>query len=308
MQRASHDASQWNHPALPPGGYLRMPLVGCFEGTDSERGSKGHRVASPSWREFLRLGSSEPVADHSWLSGPRSRLPLEVHTAIFVWWSRRLVERGLVQANRIGIDASPRSRPTGRARRRVGSIFLASMAIRLDRQGQGKRLSNRDWTSPTSSVPKIAKMKNGHMNLVDNAHIIDVDSGAIVATEIHPADHGDTVPLPATLEAAESNLMAVDAAPIVGDRAGLMADEGYHSCAGPKNLEEPDCREQGAERQPPARRSRRPAGRLPRLGLATLGCGQRSVPTPRRTGRAQLCPHPRGRGGLRRSWREHWRI
>ena len=69
--------------SVPPGRYFRMHLVGYFEGIDSERGLEWRCADSLSLREFLRLGTIEPVPDHSWLSKTRSRLPLEVHEAVF---------------------------------------------------------------------------------------------------------------------------------------------------------------------------------------------------------------------------------
>jgi hypothetical protein len=83
-----------------------MHLVGYFEGIDSERGLEWRCADSLSLREFLRLGTTEPVPDHSWLSRTRSRLPLEVHEAVFAWVLRRLAEHGLIKGERIGVDAS----------------------------------------------------------------------------------------------------------------------------------------------------------------------------------------------------------
>ena len=71
-------ASRQGRPSLPPGRYFRMHLVGYFEGIDSERGLEWRCTDSLSLREFLRLGTTEPVPDHSWLSRTRSRLPLAV--------------------------------------------------------------------------------------------------------------------------------------------------------------------------------------------------------------------------------------
>src|SRR3954464_10395446 len=76
---APHYASRRGRPSLPPGRYFRMHLVGYFEGVDSERGLEWRCADSLSLREFLRLGTTEPVPDHSWLSKTRARLPLEVH-------------------------------------------------------------------------------------------------------------------------------------------------------------------------------------------------------------------------------------
>jgi transposase len=82
-QCAPYYAHQRGRPSLPPGRYFRMHLVGYFEGIDSERGLEWRCADSLSLREFLRLGTTEPVPDHSWLSKTRSRLPLEVHEAVF---------------------------------------------------------------------------------------------------------------------------------------------------------------------------------------------------------------------------------
>ncbi len=60
-------AGKRGRPSLPPGRYFRMHLVGYFEGIDSERGLEWRCSDSLSLREFLRLGSTEPVPDHSWL-------------------------------------------------------------------------------------------------------------------------------------------------------------------------------------------------------------------------------------------------
>src|SRR5919202_405577 len=83
-----------------------MHLVGYFEGIDSERGLEWRCADSLSLREFLRLGPTEPVPDHSWLRKTRARLPLEVHEAVFAWVLQRLAEHGLIQGARIGVDAS----------------------------------------------------------------------------------------------------------------------------------------------------------------------------------------------------------
>jgi transposase len=103
---APYYATRRGRPSLPPGRYFRMHLIGYFEGIDSERGLEWRCADSLSLREFLRLGTTEPVPDHSWLSKTRSRLPLEVHEAIFTWVLQRLAEHGLLRGERIGIDAS----------------------------------------------------------------------------------------------------------------------------------------------------------------------------------------------------------
>src|SRR6187549_3456896 len=255
---APYYASRRGRPSIPPGRYFRMHLVGYFEGIDSERGLEWRCADSLSLREFLRLGTTEPVPDHSWLSKTRGRLPLEVHEAVFAWVLERLAEHGLVKGDRIGVDASTMEANAAlRAivRRADGETYRAMLErlaeesgiatptaedlIRLDRKRKGKRLSNTEWASPTDPEARIAKLKDGRTHLAYKPeHAVDLDTGAIVAAEIHPADRGDTATLPGTLEAAEANLAAVGAAPTPEDPAELVADKGYHSRGGLKDLED----------------------------------------------------------------------
>ena len=271
QQCAAYYADKRGRPSLPPGRYFRMHLIGYFEGIDSERGLEWRCADSLSLREFLRLGTTEPVPDHSWLSKTRSRLPLEVHEAVFTWVLQRLAEHGLIQGDRIGVDASTMEANAAlRAivRRDSGEDYremlkrlakesgiatpTADDLIRLDRTRQGKRLSNADWASPSDPEAKIAKMKDGRTRLAYKPeHAVDLDTGAIVAAEIHPADQGDTTTLPGTLEAAAANLAAIDAAPTAEDPAELIADKGYHSRDGLKDLEDGPWKSRIAEKKVP---------------------------------------------------------
>jgi hypothetical protein len=69
-------------------------------------------------------------------------------------------------------------------------------------------------------------------------HAVDLDTGAIVAAELHLGDEGDTTTLEKTLDAAEENLETVDAAPTLEDPAECVTDKGYHSRAVLKNLDD----------------------------------------------------------------------
>src|SRR4029079_816409 len=111
--------------------------------------------------------------------------------------------------------------------------------IRLDRKRKGKRLSNAEGASPTDPEARIAKLKGGRTRLAYKPeHAVDLDTGAIVAAEVHAADRGDTATLPGTLATAEANLAAFDAAPPPHDPSELIADKGYHSRDGLKDLED----------------------------------------------------------------------
>ena len=268
---APYYAGRRGRPSLPPGRYFRMHLIGYFEGVDSERGLEWRCSDSLSLREFLRLGTTEPVPDHSWLSKTRSRLPLEVHAAVFTWVLQRLAEHGLIQGERIGIDASTMEanaalrrivrRDSGEGYREMLQCLAkesgittptAEDLVRLDRKRKGKRLSNAEWASPTDPEARIAKLKDGRTHLAYKPeHAVDLDSGAIVAAEVHPADLGDTATLPETLQTAKANLATVEAAPTAEDPAELVADKGYHSRDGLKELEDGPWKSRIAEKKRP---------------------------------------------------------
>jgi transposase len=248
-QCASKYASRRGRPSLPPGRYFRMLLVGYFEGIDSERGLEWRCADSLSLREFLRLGERERVPDHSWLSRTRSRLPLEVHDEVFTWVLERLAEHGLIKGERIGVDASTMEanaalrtivrRDSGEGYREMLTRMAkesgietptAEELIRLDRNRKGKKLSNADWESPTDPDARIAKLKDGRTHLAYKPeHAMDLDTGAVVAAEVHAADQGDTTTMPGTLASATEHLAAVDTAPTPEAPAELVADKGYHS-------------------------------------------------------------------------------
>jgi IS5 family transposase len=235
-----------------------MHLVGYFEGIDSERGIEWRCADSLSLREFLRLQERERVPDHSWLSKTRGRLAHEVHVEVFGWVLARLDEHGLIKGERIGVDASTMEanaalrtivrRDSGEGYRQMLKRMAAESGIetpsaddlvRIDRARKGKKLSNVDWVSKTDPDAKIAKMKDGTTHLAYKPeHGVDLDTGAVIAAELHPADQGDTTTLVATLTAAEANLEAVDVAPTADAPAELVTDKGYFGREGLKRLED----------------------------------------------------------------------
>ena len=107
--------------------------------------------------------------------------------------------------------------------------------------------------SRTDPDAKIARMKDGTTHLAYKPeHAVDLDTGAVVAAEIHPADEGDTTTLSGTLQAAAAKLAKVDRAPSTTDTAELVADKGYHSRAVLKDLDGGVWKTRIAEPQRPA--------------------------------------------------------
>jgi transposase len=172
-----------------------------------------------------------------------------VHERVFGWVLALIAERGLVRGERIGVDASTlEANAALRAivRRDTGEGYRAMLTrmaqesgietptaedlIRLDRNRTGKRLSNEEWVSETDPDARIARMKDGTTHLAYKPeHAVDLDTGAIVAAEIHAADEGDTTTLSGTLAVAEANLDELGKAPTPDAPAECVADKGYHS-------------------------------------------------------------------------------
>src|SRR4051794_29115554 len=223
-----------------------MLFVGQFEGLDSEREIAWRCADSLSLHRFLRLSDGETVPDHSTLSV--TRLPLEIHHAVFGLLLEIANKHDLVRAKRIGVDASEANAALRRlVRRDTGEDYQemlrrlakesgietpsAEDLIRFDRTR--KTLSNADWASPPDA--RIARMKDGTTHLAYKPeHAVDLDTGVIVA--IHPADQGDTHTLAAMLEQAMLDLVGL--APTPEDPAEMVADKGYHSREGLKALED----------------------------------------------------------------------
>ena len=121
----------------------------------------------------------------------------------------------------------------------------------FDRARKGKRTSNAEWASATDPEARIARMKDGRTHLAYKPeHAVDLDTGAVVAAEIHPADAGDTTTVKGTLEAAAEGLEAAGAAPDAETPADLVADKGYHSRAVLKDLDGGPWRSRIAEPKP----------------------------------------------------------
>ena len=231
-------------PSMAPGVYFRMLLLGYFEGIDSERGIAWRVADSFSLREFLGFSLTESTPDHSTISRTRRLLPVETHKAVFRWFVKVLGEGGWMDGQTIAIDATMleanaalrtiQRRDDGRSYEEYLKDLAKAegieeptreQAARLDRKRK-KKMSNKDWKSPTDVDARIAKMKDGRTHLAHKAeHAVDVSSGAIVAITLQAADLGDTTTMEATLQQAHTN------ATLINERGveEVVADKGYHS-------------------------------------------------------------------------------
>ena len=247
-------------PSVPPGVYFRMLLVGYFEGINSQRGIAWRCSDSLSLREFLGIPLGEDSPDHSSLSYIRQRLPLEVHQEMFVWVLALLNKKKLLKGKTVGVDSTTLEadaamksivrRDTGEDWKEYLTRLMKEEGLidedgdppsdedlrKFDKRRKNKQVSNEEWTSPTDPDARIAKMKDGTTHLAYKAeHVVDLDTEAILAAEIYPANFHDTATLEDSLHTAQINQREAGSEQQIKD---AVADKGYHSAETLTNLRE----------------------------------------------------------------------
>lgn len=236
-------------PGIPPGVYFRMLLIGYFEGIDSERGIAWRCADSRTLGAFLGYSLTESTPDHSSLSVIRNRLDVETHREVFVWVLGALADSKLLCGKSVGIDATTLEANAAMrsiVRKDTGDSyeqFLTGLAkasgietptreqlAKLDRKRKNKA-SNDDWRHPHDPDAKIAKMKDGRTHLAHKAeHAVDLDTEAIVAVTLQPADRGDTTSIDETVDETFETLLDVyESGGNVQMPQELVSDKGYHS-------------------------------------------------------------------------------
>jgi len=281
---APYYAESVGRPGIPPGVYFRMLMVGYFEGIDSQRGIAWRCADSLSLRKFLGYGIEEESPDHSSLTRIRERLPLEVHQGVFQFVLGVTAREGLLKAKSLGVDTT-----TLEANAAMKSIVRKDSgegwaeyvkglmeedpevesgpegpsdedARRYERgRGSGKKVSNKEWESPSDPDARITKMKDGRTRLGYKVeHAVDLESEVVVAADVKHADQGDADGLSERVEQAEQN---------AGEALGkqeeeherrtvqeVVADKGYHKAETLAGCVEAEVRTYIPERRPGQRR------------------------------------------------------
>jgi transposase len=243
-------AARYGRPSVMPGIYFRSLLIGYFEGIGAERGIAWRLADSLALRRFVGIGLDEYTPDHSTISRTRRLIDLYTHREVFSWVLGVLSDRGLVQGQRIAIDATTLEANAamrsivGRDTGESYDDFLSGLAkasgietptrenlVRMDRKRK-KRTSNKDWMSPADEDARVTKMKDGRTHLAHKAeHAVDLDTGAVVAVTLQAADQGDTTTLDETL--CEAGMAVAD---LVRREAQLQPDDKPRSTStGSKN-------------------------------------------------------------------------
>ena len=182
---------------------------------------------------------------HATLSVIRQRLPGSVFDQVFQFVLGLLDQRGLLQGHTLGIDATTLEANAAMksiVRKDTGAdwqSYLRTLAQaegiaaptaadlqRLDRGRADKKVSNEHWASPSDPDARIARMKDGTTHLAYKAeHAVDLQTEAIVAATVTPADRGDGASGAETVIVAQWNLVECGTAAAVSE---LVADKGYH--------------------------------------------------------------------------------
>ena len=321
---AAHYAETLGRPSIPPGVYFRMLLVGYFEGIGSQRGIAWRCADSFSLREFLGVPLGERTPEHSSLTRIRQRLPLQVHLEVFRFVLGMVEEEGLLSGRTLTVDSTTLEANAAMksiVRKDSGAGWMEYVkglmaqegieelsdedARRYDRKRKGKKVSNKDWESPSDPDARITRMKDGRTHLGYKAvHTVHVQSGAMVAGDVIEADRPDAESLVEQIEAAEENLLAVGAEPEVQE---VVADKGYHKA---EVIEK--CTERGTRTYIPERRrgcrnrwTDKPAGRREAVyGNRRRVKGKRGRELQRRRSEVveRSFAHVCRTGGARRTW------
>ena len=206
------------------------PLLPAADGRVLRRAgfrTRDRRRASDSLslRQFLGLELNEAPPDHSTIS--RTRRRVQTHQAVFTWILERLAAVGLMKGQTVGVDATTleaNAALRSLVRRDTGEsyeTFLTGLATTISAGLQhrpapiwrgstancSKKASNDDWTHPHDPDSRITKMKDGTTHLAHKAeHAVDLETGAVVAVTVQPADAGDTKTIEETLTTASENV------------------------------------------------------------------------------------------------------
>jgi len=176
-------AERRGRPSLAPSVYLRLMLVGFFDGLASERAIAWRAADSLSVREFLGYGLEEATPDHVTLSRTRRLIDAETHQQVFGWVLRRLAAAGLIKGKTLSVDATTLEANAAMrsiVRRDTGESYTeylqrlaaaegleaedAAALRRMDRK-RSKQVSNTEWANPHDPEAEITRLRDGRTAL-----------------------------------------------------------------------------------------------------------------------------------------------
>jgi transposase len=246
-----HGTSAGGRPPVDPAVLMRMLMVGFLEGIGSERGIASRCADSLAIRRFLGYSLTEETPDHSTFTVFRQRLPKDTFEALHTAVLRALKDYGLLKGRQLGIDSSiieANASFSGLEHRNTEQSYqdyvraLAraagvdaddpSAVARFDRKRAGRKTSNKEWHNPDDPDARIGRTKDGACDMIYKPeHIVDLQSGAIIAADVRPGDAGDTAGLSTRVIAAAERVEQIhDEEHGEGSSRvrALCGDKGFH--------------------------------------------------------------------------------
>ena len=240
----SYYAAGIGRDSIPPGIYFRMLFVGYFEQLNSQRAIAWRCSDSLSLRDFLGIPLTEATPDHSSLTTIRQRLPLDVHEQVFTFVLKVAQDKKLLRGKTVAVDATTLEanaamrtivrKDTGEDWKEYVKGLMAEEGVesptdeevrRFDKKRK-KKVSNKEWQSPTDPDSRITKMKDGTTHLAYKAeHTVDLDSEFVLAAAVHTADQADSATLVDSVLHAQTNLVLAGSEQEIEE---AVADKGYH--------------------------------------------------------------------------------
>lgn len=223
------EEAKGGRPGIDPVVYLKMLMVGFFEDLPSERAIAARCADSLSVRGFLGYDLVSGTPEHSSLTVIRQRLGLEIYQQVFELILGALRAHGLLKGRHLGIDssvleanASLRSlceRNTEESYWKYVQRLAAEAGVdpgdveavrRFDQKRPGRKVSNQQWVNPHEPEARIGKTKQGATAMLYKPeHMVDLETGAIVAAEVLPGDQSDPAHLSERVLAAGVTLALV---------------------------------------------------------------------------------------------------
>lgn len=198
-------------PPIDPEVYVKMIMVGFFEGISSERGIASKCDDSKSIRKFLHYDLIESTPDHTTLSIIRNRVPLKVISGVFNIVLEELRRQGLLIGKNLSMDSSVMeanaalSSLKNKMTQESYSEYVKKLAeaagvdvsnkeavARFDKNRKDRKTSNEEWENPYDKDARIGKTKHGATDMIYKPeHVVDLDTGAIVDADILFGDNHD---------------------------------------------------------------------------------------------------------------------
>ena len=239
-------------PPTDPAVLFKMLMVGFLEGIGSDRGIAARCADSLILRRFLGYTLTEETPEHSSFTVFRQRLPGEVFQAAHEVVLDGLRAHGLLKGRHLGIDSSvieANASLRGLVQRNTEISYwdyvkaLAKSAgvdpedhaavARFDRKRPGRKTSNKEWYNPDDPDAKVGRTKDGACDMIYKPeHIVDLESGAIIAAGVRLGDAGDTEDLSTRVLEAVALVEEIHGGePVEGTSRvqDLTGDKGFHN-------------------------------------------------------------------------------